>query len=373
MQNKIRWVSGLSLLALVTVLVAAWQLRARDAMVKWDPIVARRGNESIPVRTVTVDPQDVSESIGGTAVTMPAQSAVITIPLSSSDVVDRQVAKVNCWSGSTVKKGDVLLTFEPALFEQTVQQRMAYLAKSKEEHASYVELEKSKAASPMQVREAEVEVETAKLQLALAQRDLDLCEIVSPLDGVVDELQAVPGARVGGASTLAVVYQLGPIYVQMDFPMERLDSLQLGQEAEIVLDAFAQEKFIGKVIRIAPVVSTKTRVVPVMIEVANPDNRIKAGISGFARIKAFKPGATAVPAVAVIKKQQQAMVVCVEDNRAHIRPVHTGSLTDSGDVEILDGLKTGDQVVIYGQDSLEENDLVNADWRQWTRREIASR
>jgi membrane fusion protein (multidrug efflux system) len=373
MKTKTQWIGGLALLAVVTVLVGAWQLRARDAMVQWDPIDARRADAPIPVRTVTVDSHEVSESIGGTAVTMPAQTAIVTIPLSSSAVADREVASVNFWSGSPVKKGDVLLTFEPALFRQTVEQRTALLAQSEQELAAYVELEKRKAASAMQVRESQVAVETAKLELALAQRDLDLCQIVSPIDGVVDELTVVPGTRVGGASTLAIVYQLGPIFVQMDYPMERLDALQLGQEAEVVLDAYSQEKFTAKVIRIAPVVTTETRVLPVMLEIANPDNRIKAGISGFARIKSLKAGAISVPSVAVIKKQQQAMVVCVEGDRAHIRPVHTGGLTESGDIEILDGLRIGEQVVIYGQDAIEENDLVNADWREWTRREIAAR
>ncbi|HYO24395.1 MAG TPA: efflux RND transporter periplasmic adaptor subunit [Lacipirellulaceae bacterium] len=373
MRTRIQWVSGLLLLACATVMVGAWQLRARDAMIQWDPIDARRADAPIPVRTIAVDQRDVTESIGGTAVTMPALSAAITIPVSSSNLVERQVASVNFRPGSTVKQGDVLLSFEPALFQQTVQQRTAFLAKSEQEYAAYVELAKSKAASAMQVREAEVAVETAKLELALARRDLQLCDIVSPLDGVVDELAVAPGTRVAGSTSLAVIHQLDPIHIQMDYPMERIDALELGQEGEVVLDAYSQEKFLGKVIRIAPVVSTKTRVLPVILEVQNPDNRIKAGISGFVRIKTIKNGATTVPSVAVIRKQQKAMVVCVEDNRAHIREVHTGSILDSGDVEILDGLQAGEQVVIHGQDALEENDVVNADWRQWTRREIAAR
>ena len=145
------------------------------------------------------------------------------------------------------------------------------------------------------------------------------------------------------------------------------------QIGEVVLDAYSQEKFVGKVIRIAPVVSTKTRVLPVTLEIDNPDNRIKAGISGFVRLKTAKSTATTVPSVAVIRKQQKAMVVCVENNKARIREVRTGSLTDAGEIEILDGLKIGDEVVVYGHDSLEENDDVNADWRSWTRREIAAR
>jgi membrane fusion protein (multidrug efflux system) len=373
MRTRIQWVSGLLLLACVTVFVGAWQLRARDAMIQWDPIEARRADEPIPVRTVTVDERPVSETVGGTAVTMPMLSAEITIPVSSSNLVERQVATVNFRPGSTVMKEDVLLTFEPDLFEQTLLQRKAFLAKCEQEHASYVELAKSKAASAMQVREAALAVETAKLELALAQRDRELCEIVSPIDGVVDALAVAPGTRVAGSTSLAVIHQLNPIYVEMDYPMERIDQLQLGQVGEVVLDAYSQEKFVGKVIRIAPVVSTKTRVLPVTLEIDNPDNRIKAGISGFVRLKTAKSAVTTVPSVAVIRKQQKAMVVCVENNKARIREVRTGSLTDAGEIEILDGLTIGDEVVIYGHDSLEEDDDVNADWRSWTRREIAAR
>jgi membrane fusion protein (multidrug efflux system) len=370
MRSFIRWTSGLLLLGCAVVAVGAWQVKARDAMLAWDPDQARQADRHIPVRTVKVDQKDLEETIGGTAVTMPAQTATISIPLSSSDVADREVKQVNCWPGSPVKQGDVLVTFEPALFEQSVKQRQAILGQSQQAHATLVGLQKNRAASAMQVKEAEVAVETAQLALSLAQRDLQLCQIVSPVNGVVQELTVVPGMRIGGGVMLAVIHQLDPIYVQMDFPMERIDSLQLGQTAEVTLDAFAQETFTGKVIRIAPVVSTKTRVLPVMLEVANPDNRIKAGISGFVRIKSAKPGATTIPSVAVIKKQQKAMVVCIENGRAKIREVRTGNLADAGQIEILEGLHNGDEVVIFGQDSIQDNDIVNVDWRQWTRREF---
>jgi RND family efflux transporter MFP subunit len=367
----IRWTSGLLLLGCAVAAVAAWQLKARDAMIAWDPDEARDADRPIPVRTVTVDQRDVEETIGGTAVTMPAQTATISIPLSSSEVTDREVQQVYCRPGSSVKQGDVIVTFDPTLFELTVKQRKAMVGQAEQELKAFVDLQKQQAASAMQVKEAEVAVETAELQLALANRDLQLCQIVSPVDGVVDQMDVVPQMRIGGGAVLAVIHQLDPIHIEMDFPMERLDSLKLGQTAEIALDAYAQESFTGKVIRIAPVVSTKTRVLPVMLEVPNPDNRIKAGISGFARIKSTKPGATTIPSVAVIKKQQKAMVVCVEQNRAKIREVHTGNMTEAGEIEILDGLGKGDEVIIFGQDAIEEDDLVNVDWKNWTRREYA--
>jgi membrane fusion protein, multidrug efflux system len=371
-KSFIRWTSALLLLAVATGLIGMWQLRARDAMSDWDPDAARHAAKPIPVRTVTVAARDYDETIGGTAVTMPANSATVSIPMRSSQVIDREVLEVNGAVGTEVEKGHVLCTFIPTLFEQTVRQREAAVRQTTKTLDAYRGLNKRKAITELEVAEAEVAVETAQLELAMAERDLELCKMISPIDGVIHEMNVVPHMRVGDGTTVAVVHQLDPIYVQMDYPMERIDSLQVGQEAEVELDAFSQEKFIGKVIRVSPVVSTKTRVLPIMLEIPNPDNRIKAGISGFARVRTIKPGATTVPAVAVMKKQQKAMVFCVENERAKMREIRTGDAIGSGEIEVLDGLKIGEEVVIYGHDSLQENDDVAVDWRKWTRRQEGS-
>ena len=62
------------------------------------------------------------------------------------------------------------------------------------------------------------------------------------------------------------------------------------------------------------------------------------------------------------------MVFCVEENRARIREVTTGPVVEAGQVEILAGLNPGEEVIIYGQDSVREDDLVNVNWQQWARR-----
>jgi membrane fusion protein, multidrug efflux system len=369
MRSKfVQFVCGLLLLACAAAFVGAWQYRAREGLRAWDPVRARRADEPIPVRTVKVEQREHQETIGGTAVTLPANTATIAIPLNSSVITDRVVKQVTSQPGSTVERGQLLFEFETALFRQLVKQREALLAKAKQEYETTRQLHAKKAASGLQLEEAKVAVETAQLELDLAKADLDLCVVKCPIDGVVESVNVVPQMRVGGGSVLAVIHQLDPILIQLDFPMERIDALHLGQKAEIVLDAFPQETFEGEVARILPVVSTKTRVLPVILEVANPDNRIRAGISGFVRVETKKSYASTVPSVAVIKKQSKAMVFCVEDNRAQIREVRTGPITDAGQIEILAGLAPGDEVIIYGQDAVQENDLVNVDWRQWTGR-----
>jgi membrane fusion protein (multidrug efflux system) len=365
--NTKRWI-GIGLLILSMVGVGVWVMKAQHAMKQWDPTEARKANVPIPVRTVKAEKQDLEETVGGTAVTAPARIATITIPQSATNGVDRRVKDVNFWPGSPVKLNEPLMTFEPKLFEQVVRQQEATLKEARQALDTNQKLFDQKAASGLQVETAKVQVETAQMNLDLAKRDLELCVIQSPLNGVVDQLFVVPQMEVPGGTTLAVVTQLDPIYIQMDYPMERLDSLHLDQTAEIVLDAFPQDKFTGKVIRISPVVSTKSRVVPVTIEIPNPDNRIKAGIAGFARVKGVKSATTAVPTLSIIKKQDKSMVICVEEGRAKVREVHTGTMLREGQIEILDGLQPGEEVLVYGQKDVREGDLVNVDWVKWTHR-----
>jgi membrane fusion protein (multidrug efflux system) len=366
--HTLRRIGGAFVLCCVIGAVAAWQWQARQALQEWSPEKARRADQPIPVRTVKAEEREFAETIGGTAVTMPSQSVVITIPDSSSEALDREVTVVNCGVGSTVKQGDTLLEFNPTLFAQIVGERDAQVAQAKEEFAIMTKLHEKQAASGLEVKNAEVAVKTAELQLGLAMRDLELCKVTSPINGVVELMDAAPQMRLGGQAELAVIHQLDPIYVQMDYPMERCDSLVEGQTAEIVLDAFPQDKFTGTVVRVSPVVSTKTRVLPVLIEIANPDNRIRAGIAGYARVACAKASGTAVPSIAVIKNQQKAMVVRVENNRARLQEVRTGGVVQAGYVEVLDGLKSGDEIVVYGQDVVKDNDIVNAEWQEWSGR-----
>jgi len=197
----------------------------------------------------------------------------------------------------------------------------------------------------------------------------EACCLRSPLDGFVDEVNIVPGEVVEAASPLMQVLKLDPIWVRMDFPQERLGEVAIGQRAEVVLDSFPRETFQGKVVALSPQVKPETRVLPVFIEVSNPGSRIKAGVSGFARLSVAAPAAITVPATAVIQTQTRAMVFCVEKGHARAREIRTGPLVRTGVIEVRSGLSTGDEVVVFGNIDLRDGDAVDTDWKKWARRE----
>ena len=209
----------------------------------------------------------------------------------------------------------------------------------------------------------------AGTSLELARRSAESCLLRSPVDGFVGEVNVAAGEVVETDATLLQVFQLDPIWVCMDFPQERIGELSIGQKAEIVIDSYPRETFSGKVVAMLPEAKPKTRVLPVYIEVANPDGRIKAGVSGFARISTTASQAVTVPATAVLQTASRAMVFRVRDGRAHATEVETGPLVKTGVIEIRTGLAPGDEVVVFGNVGLRDGDAVNEDWRKWTRRE----
>ena len=211
------------------------------------------------------------------------------------------------------------------------------------------------------------ERESARFGMKLAERDVGRCRVDSPIDGFVGRVQVIAGQLVDSATTLTQIVRLDPIHVQMDFPQERSDEVELGQTAEVVLDSHAQQTFQATVIAISPQANIDTRTLNVTLELNNPNSRIRAGISGFARLT-IENKAPVLPPTAVIGQGTKAMVFRVDHNRARMTEIKTGAIVDGGLLEVRQGLKIGDEVVLYGQDSLRDNDQVNTDWRRWAGR-----
>jgi RND family efflux transporter MFP subunit len=232
-------------------------------------------------------------------------------------------------------------------------------------------LEVGKLQDQSELAEAKNELETARADYLTLQHDLERLQVRSPLDGFINYVSREP---VVGQVTdvypnvLTEVLQLDPLFIRMDFPQERIDDLFVGQKAEIVLDPLPKLKFFGEVIRISPQVNTHLRVLSVTIELPNPNNRIKTGISGFVRLRISKKAQT-LPAQAVLQHGSKSMVFRVEDGKARIREVQTGFAADDGKVELRGGVAPGDEIVIFDPMYLNDNVPVDTNWRKWARRE----
>jgi RND family efflux transporter MFP subunit len=353
--------------------------QARDAS---DPERARRAGRPIPVRTAPVTQSRIDDVIGATAITAPSQTASIIVPSSRRWQLNQpeglRIKSVRVASGQAVKKGDLLFELDDRLFQLVIKRAEAELTAARAGlKAAEAKTKVPKAVSPAGVAEdlsdkAELERAKARLgqaeaDLVFAQSELERTRIASPIDGFVHNVTIVPGADVRAGHPLTQVFRLDPLFINVEVPQERIDDVKLDQEAEIVLDNAPRQTLHGRVRHILPLGDLEKRTVPVIVEIANPSGRIKAGISGWANLRTNK-SVTEAPAAAIIDNGHQAIVFRVESGIARIRPVVVAHATNPGSIEVRSGLAPGDEVVVFNQLYLRDNDAVDTDWKRWAQR-----
>ena len=333
-----------------------------------DVDLAKKQGRPIPIRTETIGREIYKQVVGATMLTEASGQA--SIRFGGAELAGRPLvmAKVLVREGQKVEAGQMLFEADAQLFTLTLKQKQSAEAAAEAEFEAVKNLHDRRGASGLEVRAAKIKYELAQLETKFAQQSLDACRIVSPLDGYVDLIEIVPGEQLESGVELTTVHQLDPIHARVDLPQECGAEVQVGDAAEVVVDSLAQETFTGTVTAISPAVDPETRVLAVVVEIANPDGRIKAGVSGFARFRSEKTGLI-VPDTAIVQLSGEASTFVVVDGRAQLRHIRTGPLVETGRRLVLEGLAAADQVVVYGQQDLSDGDAVNTNWRKWTRRE----
>ncbi|MBM3254692.1 MAG: efflux RND transporter periplasmic adaptor subunit [Candidatus Omnitrophica bacterium] len=179
--------------------------------------------------------------------------------------------------------------------------------------------------------------------------------VESPVSGVVGRIYVGIGTNVTPQTPIALVVKMDKVKINLDIPEIYLAKIYLGQEANIEVDSYAQESFLGRVTKISPVLNLENRAAPVEITIDNPQYHLKSGM--FAKVSLALEKRIGVPVIlkeAIIGKAPDAYVYLIQNNKAAIRKIELG-IHDGPFYEVTQGLGAGDLVVIMGQQRLYEN------------------
>ena len=175
--------------------------------------------------------------------------------------------------------------------------------------------------------------------------------IRSPYTGTVINKMAVAGMRVDSGMRMYRIANLDRVWVTVTVYENQLPFVELGQEAKMTLSYLPGQEFIGKVTYVYPWTDEKTRQVNVRLEFANEHGLLKPGM--FANVELRRTLAadrTLVSRSAVLDTgARQVAFVSLGGGRFEPRDLRLGVETDKGMVEVLDGLKPGEQVVTSAQ------------------------
>jgi membrane fusion protein (multidrug efflux system) len=195
---------------------------------------------------------------------------------------------------------------------------------------------------------------SAQARIAQLRERASKTRVTSPLAGVVAQLLVEPGEFVAPGTPLAVIEDMEEVLVVVEVPDRDVVRLRPLQVVEATTDAYPGRVFQGVIERVGNVANPVTRSFEVEARIGNPDGELRSGMITTIRILLDKRRCLVVPAAALLdERESEARVLLVSGGTARSVEVGIGSRQDR-DVELVNGLAEGDEVVVYGHDQVRD-------------------
>jgi RND family efflux transporter MFP subunit len=220
------------------------------------------------------------------------------------------------------------------------------------------ELEHDERVSASEVREYTHKVDELRAEIEQATLDLSRTRIVAPFSGYISERMVQLGQTVRNLESLFRFGAFSPLYADVHLSEVEAHRVRAGQEATVSVTSQGEGTLRGHVVRVSPVVDDSTGTVKVTVELTPSRKAFKPG--AFVRVDIetdLREKAILIPKRALLEEDGESFIFVTEGNRAHRRTVTLGYDTER-DVEVRDGLRAGERVVVAGQGNLKEGSWV---------------
>lgn len=324
----------------------------------------------------TIDKRPFTASLQSAKAVASKAAADLLQAQERSDVVQAQAELADAQSVLTRADQDVErlvpLAKEKAVTEQDLDAALAAQKSARAQvDARKANLANKEGAVKYTIERAQAEVSAAKARVTQAELDLSYCDIYSPISGIIGFLQVDEGNLVGrgDATLLATVSAADPLMV--DFNISETDYLKLSDPKnsgrtrgdlrfDLLLSDESVHPFQGTFKVLDRTVDPQTGTMKAQAAFPNPGTHLRPG--QFARLRvavAERENAMLVPQRA-IQELQGAKTVYVVDakNTVSVRTVKIGDKADK-DVVVLDGLSSGERVIVEGMQKVRPGGQVN--------------
>jgi RND family efflux transporter MFP subunit len=274
--------------------------------------------------------------------------------------------------GQRVQTGQLLARLElPELGSRLAERQAqleavrATLAQAQRQHANNESLAQQQFISPSALDHSRLALQGAQAQVAAAAAALDTTRsglrdtsLVAPIAGIVAKRHALPGEQVAAEQPLLTLVDLRTLELWAHVGTHEVARLAPGQPVQVRVEGL-DGPVAGRIERIAPAAEPGTRAIAVVVALANPGERLRAGQYATARVElvptAGSPDHLTVPEAAVLQASGQDQVWVIDQGHLARRAVQLGRRdATSGRVEVLQGLQADSQVLAARFDNLRE-------------------
>ncbi len=308
--------------------------------------------QAIPVEVAALKKGEIESTIRAST-NREAEEEVRVFSRASNRVIELLVEE-----GDPIRKDQVLLRLENDLQRTQVAKAEARLSKGKAEYLRQKALFDQNLISEQAFSETQHELKQLELAADDAKRDLDYTEVKAPITGTLTQRLVKLGDLVTMNQQLFTTVNFRSIVARVHRPERELRALQYGQIARVMAPSLGDRMFEGTVVRISPVVESRTGTVKVTV--------------GFKEIGALRPGmyvdveivlatradAVLLPKRSLIYDHDQRYVYKLLPGRKVERVLVEPKIEDKLFIEPQGGFKEGDEIVVAGQTGLKDGAIV---------------
>jgi len=204
------------------------------------------------------------------------------------------------------------------------------------------------------IKSVEAQVRQAKAALDMAKYQLKKTQITAPISGKVTSVTVSSGEMVSPSIPLLSIIDVSRIFVKVGISEKDISKIKEGQKVNLEIDAFPEERFQGEVVSRGVAVDQISKTLEVKIKILQPEVQIPVGV--FARgdiLVKTNQDALIISSSALTRKKDGIYVYVIEEGIARQKEVVLGIIQDER-VEILEGLSEEEEIVVLGNQELED-------------------
>ena len=183
--------------------------------------------------------------------------------------------------------------------------------------------------------------------------------VKSTINGIIKRVMVEEGAYIVPQNPLVQIIDINPVEMVVHVPEKDVEKVKKGMNCSVELIAFQNKKFKGIVYKISPVLDPMSGTLEVRIKISNSKSLIKPGMFGSTNIIVKKHlNAIIIPVAALINRNGKNAIFVVKNGKADMRFPKFG-IQQGESIEVVDGVKEGENVIVIGQQNLNQGDKVS--------------
>jgi membrane fusion protein, multidrug efflux system len=306
----------------------------------------------IPVKVAEVKTDSFNTSFTINGMTIPSKEVKL-----ASEVQGKLVG-LYIKNGDLVSAGQTIAVLDASVYSVQLNSIEASIAKARLDMSRYAKLVDMGGATPMQVEGVQLQLNSLQAEKKQVLEQMAHMQIRAPFSGRVENVVVEKGSFVTFGTVLAELLNNSSLKINIYLSEQEAFKVKEGQPVTISSVVLPQSKK-GKVNMISDKADASGKFLAEVSFANDGKEKLKAGILADVHfsMETVETGLS-IPVSALLSSAKDAKVFVAKGNTVEQRSIKTGIVT-STNVQVLEGLQTGEQVVISGQLNLENGTAIS--------------